>query len=114
MRQKRMVAALVAALLAAAAGDAGAESASARGRAVFEARCAGCHGSAGRAEVSGGRALKVRPLVDDPVLAARSPAELVAVIRANRKHASLRALAGLDDAGLADAAAYVRVLAAAH
>jgi len=98
----------VLAAVPAAAGDAPAPD----GRAVFEARCAGCHGPSGETDTPSGRVLKVRPLAGDAQLARMPVAALAAAIRANAKHRGVRALEDVGDAELRAAAGFVKELAA--
>jgi mono/diheme cytochrome c family protein len=81
------------------------------GAAVYKARCARCHGASGKTDTADARALKVRPLVDDAQIASMTPAELVRAIKADPKHASFGAIAGVGDAELEAAATFVKTLA---
>lgn len=90
----------------------GVASAAPDGAAVFQARCASCHGPSGRTDTSAARALKVRPLADDPKLARMTPSELVRAITSNPKHRGVNALADADAADIEAAARFVHELAA--
>jgi len=76
--------------------------------AVFRSQCARCHGERGRTDTSTARALKVAPLVNDARLAAMTPQEIVALVRADPKH---RGVVTLRDADLIRAAYFVKQLA---
>lgn len=78
------------------------------GEAVYEARCAPCHGADGKTDTSVGRVFKVAPLVDDPRLARMTPAEIAQLVIADPKH---RSVADLDDADVKAAAVFVKKLA---
>jgi mono/diheme cytochrome c family protein len=84
------------------------------GAAVFQKRCAPCHGASGRTDTPAARALKVRPLADDPVLARMTPSELVHAITSNPKHRGVSALADAAPADIEAAARFVHELAAGH
>ena len=75
--------------------------------AVFRARCGSCHGQTGRADSMEARALKVPPLRDYKRLRGMKPAEIVALVRRNAKHASVM---DVSDADLLAAAGYVTQL----
>lgn len=81
------------------------------GATVFKERCAKCHGESGRSDTADARALKVRPLIDDAAIAARSPADIVRIIKEDSRHRGLESLSGVDDAQLGAAAAFVKGLA---
>ncbi|MCW5891238.1 MAG: c-type cytochrome [bacterium] len=81
------------------------------GSAVFQRHCATCHGASGRTDTPHARALKVRPLADDPTLAGMDVVAIVEAIRSNPKHQGIGALTDLDAARLTAAAEYVRTLA---
>lgn len=81
---------------------------------IYAARCAGCHGRTGLSDTPSARALKVAPLVDDERVAAMTPAEIVADIRANPKHRAVVDFTHVSDAELLAAAAWVRRLCASH
>lgn len=78
------------------------------GKAVWIAQCAKCHGETGAADTPPGKALKTPPLPGNAPVAAMSVADLVAGVKASRKHASLK----LPDADLEAAAGYAKELAA--
>jgi mono/diheme cytochrome c family protein len=78
------------------------------GAAVFQARCAKCHGAAGATDTPMARALKVAPLVNDAKLARMTPAEIAALVRSDTKH---RGVVDLEDADLEAAALFVKKLA---
>ena len=63
------------------ASDAGAGGTPRDGAAVYAAACARCHGASGKSDTDEARALKVRPLADDPELARMSPREIATAIR---------------------------------
>lgn len=90
------------------AGDAAAEP---DGAAVFQAHCARCHGESGRTDTAAARALKVRPLVNDPQLARMDATAIAEAIRTNPKHQGIGALIDMSPRDLAAAAAFVRELA---
>jgi mono/diheme cytochrome c family protein len=81
------------------------------GAAVFEARCARCHGGSGRSDTTDARALKVRPLVDDREVARMTPAEIVKEITSNAKHHGVGAVTDIDEQELAAVAGFVKELA---
>ena len=81
------------------------------GAAVFRSRCAKCHGETGRTDTPGARALKVRPLANDPRLAQMAPADILQAVKLNPKHGAIAAVAGLDDGELGAAALFVKELA---
>jgi mono/diheme cytochrome c family protein len=90
--------------VAAAAGPAENE-----GAAVYKVRCARCHGDSGKTDTSVGRVLKVAPLVDDPRLARKTPAEIAHLIMSDPKH---RGVVDLDEDEVKAAAVFVKRLAA--
>lgn len=81
------------------------------GAEVFHARCAKCHGETGKTEPAIARALKVRPLANDPALARLTPAEIVGLIKSDPKHRGVVDLKDVTDADVEAAAFYVRELA---
>ena|SRR5215831_10257747 len=84
------------------------------GAAVFRSRCARCHGESGKTDTSAARALKVRPLFNDPELARMTPDEIVRLVKSDAKHHNVGAAAGIDDAELRAAAEFVKQLAKRH
>jgi mono/diheme cytochrome c family protein len=94
-----------------AVGSAVAESGPPDGAAIFQARCARCHGESGKTDTAGARALKVSPLANDAKLARLAPPDIVKAITSNAKHQSLGAVADLDDTELGAVAIYVKELA---
>ena len=76
------------------------------GAALFKANCAKCHGDTGHADSAAAKALKAPALAGNAEIAGLADADLVAKIKANKKHGSLK----LTDAGLTDVAAYVKGL----
>jgi cytochrome c len=78
------------------------------GAAVWMAQCAKCHGETGAADTPPAKALKTPPLPGNAKVAAMSVADVVAAIKASKKHASLK----LADADLEAAAGYAKELAA--
>jgi mono/diheme cytochrome c family protein len=84
------------------------------GEAVFQSRCAQCHGASGRSDTPGARALKVRPLIDDTELARMTTAELAQAITSDPKHHGVGALDDLEGPDLTAVAAFVRELAKQH
>ena len=78
------------------------------GKAIWVAQCAKCHAETGDADTPPGKALKTPPLPGNAPVATMSVADLVAGIKASKKHASLK----LADADLEAAAGYAKELAA--
>jgi mono/diheme cytochrome c family protein len=81
------------------------------GAAIYQSRCAACHGRSGKTDTANARALKVRPLVHDAKLAKMAPADIMKAIKSNPKHRGMSAVTGLDDSQLGAAAVYVKELA---
>jgi mono/diheme cytochrome c family protein len=81
------------------------------GATVFKRHCARCHGESGKGDASGARALKVRPLVGDAVLASLAPAEIVRLIKSDAKHDAIKALEDVADVELEAAALFTKELA---
>lgn len=79
------------------------------GAAVYEARCARCHGERGKTDTSVGRVLKVRPLVDDARLARMTPEEIARLVLSDPKH---QGVVDLDPVDVEAAARFVKRLAA--
>jgi mono/diheme cytochrome c family protein len=80
--------------------------------AIFKAHCARCHGETGTSDTPGARALKVRPLVNDPAVAAMTPRQIVDAIKSDPKHGGVaKEVYELGDADLERAAAFARELA---
>jgi mono/diheme cytochrome c family protein len=77
------------------------------GAVVYKGHCAKCHGDTGKADTPTAKALKVRAIAGDAKVAGMSDADLIAQIKANKKHAALK----LSDADLAAVATYVKQLA---
>jgi mono/diheme cytochrome c family protein len=67
-------------LIAGLAFAATASSAQSAGEATYKAKCQNCHGSAGMADTSIARALKVKP-VSDPTVKKLSEAEMIAATK---------------------------------
>ena len=67
------------------------------GAAVYAADCAKCHGDTGHADTPAGKTLKVPALAGDASLTAAAPADLVAKIKQNKKHASFVTKMSDDD-----------------
>jgi cytochrome c len=82
--------------------------AAADGAAVWKAQCAKCHGETGAADTSAGQMLKTPALPGNEKVAGMTVADVVAAIRASKKHAGLK----LADADLEAAAGYAKELAA--
>jgi mono/diheme cytochrome c family protein len=74
---------------------------------TFRARCAGCHGTTGRADSLEARSLKVPPLQDYKKLRGMTAAEIAATVRRNPKHSGIT---DVSDADLLEAAEYVTLL----
>jgi mono/diheme cytochrome c family protein len=82
------------------------------GAAIFKQHCASCHGETGKSDTAAGKAMKVPALAGDAKVAGMSDADLVAAIKANKKHApALKKVTADDD--LAAVATYVKGVAAA-
>jgi mono/diheme cytochrome c family protein len=80
--------------------------------AIFKSHCARCHGETGTSDTPGARALKVRPLVNDPAVAAMTPRQIVDAIKSGPKHRGVASgVYELGDADLERAAAFARELA---
>jgi mono/diheme cytochrome c family protein len=79
-----------------------------QGATIFQARCARCHGTTGKTDTDLGRVLKVAPLTNDARLARMTPAEIVNLVKSDRKH---RGVVHLEKADLEAAAVYVKQLA---
>ena len=79
------------------------------GAAVFKEQCAKCHGDTGNSDTAVGKALKLTPLAGDANLAAKSDAELAAMIKGAAKHPA--ATKEMPDDALNAVAAHVRELA---
>jgi cytochrome c len=105
MTRKRTTTVAITLLLAAGSGVALA----ADGAAVYKAQCAKCHGETGQADSPAAKAMKVPAIAGDAKIAGLSDADLVAKIKENKKHVTLKSL---SDADLAAAAAYAKQLAA--
>ncbi len=82
---------------------------SADGAAVFKAKCATCHGEAGLADTPAGKSMKAAVLAGNAKIAGMSDADLIAGVKANKKHAALKSLADED---LAAAVGQAKKLAA--
>jgi cytochrome c len=82
--------------------------AAADGAAVWKAQCAKCHGETGAADTPAGKALNAPPLPGNDKVAGMTIADVVAAIKASKKHAGLK----LADADLDAAAGYAKELAA--
>jgi cytochrome c len=78
------------------------------GAAVWKAQCAKCHGETGAADTSAGKALQTPPLPGNEKVAKMSAADVVAAIRASKKHAGVK----VADADLEAAAGHAKELAA--
>lgn len=81
------------------------------GAALFKQNCASCHGDTGKADTPAGKALKAPVLAGDAKVAGMPEPEVVALIKANPKHASF--VKKLSDGDLAAVATFVKGLAAA-
>jgi mono/diheme cytochrome c family protein len=84
------------------------------GATLFGTHCARCHGSAGRTDTPSARALKVRPLADDPELAQMSAAAILDLVRTTPKHGGVGAPIHLGEVDGLAVAAFVRDLARGH
>ena len=104
MMARRLAAGVVLALVAGAAPALAAE-----GVTVYAQRCAGCHGKDGQADTPAAKMMKAPALAGDAKVAAMSPADLAALIKANPKHAAM--LKTLGDEDLAAVATFVAGLA---
>jgi cytochrome c len=82
--------------------------AAADGAAVWKAQCAKCHGETGAADTPAGKTMKTPALPGNEKVAGMPVAEVVAAIKASKKHAGLK----LPDADLEAAAGYAKELAA--
>jgi mono/diheme cytochrome c family protein len=100
------LAAAAALLLVAASGT----SIAADGAALFKTHCAKCHGESGHADSPAAKAMKAPAIAGDAKLAAMSDADLIAKIKENKKHVTLKSL---SDADLAAVATYAKQLAGA-
>jgi mono/diheme cytochrome c family protein len=100
----RMLAAVATLTLAVGSVPAGA----ADGEAVWKARCAKCHGETGAADTAAAKAMQAPVLKGNAKIAGMSTADIVAAIKASKKHAGLK----LPDADLEAAAGHAKELAA--
>jgi cytochrome c len=82
--------------------------AAADGAAVWKTHCAKCHGETGAADTTAGKTLKTPPLPGNEKVAGMTVADVVAAIKASKKHAGLK----LADTDLEAAAGYTKELAA--
>ena len=82
--------------------------AAADGAAVWKAQCAKCHGETGAADTPAGKTMKAPALPGNQKVAGMPVADIVAGIKASKKHAGLK----LADADLEAAAGYAKELAA--
>ena len=78
------------------------------GAAIWTTQCAKCHGETGAADTSAGKALKTPVLSGNAKIAGMTTADIVAAIKASKKHGSLK----VADADLEAAAAHAKELAA--
>ena len=78
------------------------------GAAVWKAQCAKCHGETGAADTPAGKTMKAPVLSGDAKVAGMTTADIVAAIKASKKHAGLK----LADADLEAAAGHAKELAA--
>jgi cytochrome c len=77
------------------------------GAAVWKAKCAPCHGETGDADTPAGKAMKTPALAGNEKVAGMTAADIVAAIKASKKHAGLK----LPDADLEAAAGHAKELA---
>lgn len=103
MMIRRLIGAAAVLLLAASSASA------ADGPAIFEAKCAKCHGKTGLADTTIGKAKKVPALVGDEKVQKMSVSEVVAAMKANKKHPPT--VKKLSDDDMAAAAGYAKQLA---
>jgi mono/diheme cytochrome c family protein len=88
-------------------------SARADGAAVWKARCSQCHGETGAADAPFGKALNTPPLRGNSKVAGMTVADIVAAIKAGKKHGQLvRGKVQLPDSDLEAVAGYAKELAA--
>ncbi len=85
--------------------------AAADGAAIFEAKCAKCHGKTGLADTAIGKAKKVPPLAGDEKVQKMSVSEIVAAMKENKKHPPN--VKSLSDDDMTAAAGYAKQLAGA-
>jgi cytochrome c len=78
------------------------------GTAVWTAQCAKCHGETGAADTPAGKTMKAPVLSGNAKIAGMPTADVVAAIKASKKHAGLK----LADADLEAAAGHAKELAA--
>jgi mono/diheme cytochrome c family protein len=79
------------------------------GAAVFKAQCAKCHGETGQADTAPGKALKTPALAGDAKVAGMALPDIVAAVKANKKHESF--IKKLSDDDISAAAGYAKDLA---
>jgi cytochrome c len=78
------------------------------GATAWKAQCAKCHGETGAADTPAGKTMKTPALSGNEKVVGMPVAEVVAAIKASKKHAGLK----LADADLEAAAGYAKELAA--
>ena len=78
------------------------------GAAIWTTQCAKCHGETGAADTSAAKTLKAPVLSGNAKIAGMTTADIVAAIKASKKHAGLK----VADADLEAAAAHAKELAA--
>ena len=78
------------------------------GAAVWKAQCAKCHGETGAADTPAGKTMKVPVLSGNAKIAGMSTADIIAAIKASKKHAGVK----LADADLEAAAGHAKEIAA--
>ena len=80
------------------------------GAAVFQSRCASCHGATGQADSPVARAMKVPAIAGNADIAKMSGADIVGKVKGDKAHAGV--VRAMSDADLTAAANYVKTLAA--
>ena len=86
-----------------------ASSVAADGEATFQAKCAKCHGKTGLADTTIGKAKKVPALVGNADVQKMSVSEVVAAMKANKKHPPT--VKKLSDDDITAAAGFAKQLA---
>lgn len=79
------------------------------GGAIFQEKCAKCHGKTGLADTTIGKAKKVPALAGDEKVQKMSVSEIVATMKANKKHPPN--VKSLSDDDMTAAAGYAKQLA---
>jgi cytochrome c553 len=101
---RRLIGAAAIPLLLAASSTSAAD-----GAATYEEKCAKCHGKTGLSDTTIGKAKKVPALAGDEKVQKMSVSEIVAVMKANKKHPPN--IKSLSDDDMTAAAGYAKQLA---